>query len=126
MNNDIEAWPVPRRVMLPIVFAVSASAIMLAGGGLGIRPWFVKSFDWLDARGVGHADIDILFRHVGELAGITLLVLPPLAGALLLLHPAQPAARIAWYCSTFTVALAGWCAWLGLVVHNAHIALFER
>lgn len=82
--------------------------------------------DWLDANGVGHADIDVLFRHVGALAAVLVIASPGIAGGWLLRRPESPATHIAWFSVSSVVGLAGWVLWVGLVFHNTYIALFTH
>jgi hypothetical protein len=126
MRNDEPIMTLPRNVAFPIVLAIALISVLLAGAGLIVRPWFVSSFDFLDARGVGHADIDVLFRHTGFLAAILLVALSAI-GALLLLRRSQISVpRLAWFSTVAFSSMLLWVLWLGLVLHNTYLALFSR
>ena len=117
---------IPRSAVLPFVSAICGLALLLSAGTFIIMPWFTHSFDRLNAIGVGHADVDVIFRHVGSLATVLLMVAPATAGAWLLRRSESRFTHVAWFGVLSVLALAVWAFWVGLVVHNTYLALFTR
>jgi hypothetical protein len=126
MRNSINASEVGRGAVLPVVAAVGCLAVLLVTATMGVRPWFVRWFDWLDGRGVGHADIDVVFRHFGILAAVVFVAALLVPGVLLLRRAVCRAQAVLWYGALSAVALTGWGLWMALVFHNTCIALFTR
>jgi hypothetical protein len=126
MINNKRASAIPRGMVVPAVMTIWCLAFLLLGATFGVRPWFIHWFDWLDARGVGHADIDEMFRHFSVLASLVLGGVLLLPGAVLLCRKACRAATVLWYGGLAVIALAGWTLWVTLVFHNTYIALFTR
>lgn len=126
MKIETPVIAVPRRLVLPVVFAICSLAVLIAGSTLVVRPWFVHSFDDLDALGVGHADIDVVFRQVGAIAALLVIVAPALAGGWLLRRAEVLTARVIWFSVLSVSALVAWSLWVGLVLHNTYVALFTR
>jgi len=90
------------------------------------RPWFVARFDWLDARGVGHADIDVIFRDFGLLATGLLAGLLVIPGVGLPRRSLNSIPAVMWYSGFSAGAMTVWTLWIGLVFHITYIALFTR
>jgi hypothetical protein len=126
MKVETSTIVVPRNLVLPLVFAICLLAFLLAGTTLVVRPWFVRSFDRLDALGVGHADIDVVYRQVGAVAAVFLIAVPALTGGWLLRRAEVLTARVIWFSVLSVSALVVWALWVGLVFHNTYIALFTR
>jgi hypothetical protein len=126
MMNDGSASEMPRGMVAPVVVTVWCLALLLQAATFAVRPWFMRWFDWLDARGVGHADIDVIFRHFSLLAALALAGVLLLPGAALLCRKVSRTAAVLWYGAFAAVALTGWTLWITLVFHNTYIALFTR
>lgn len=109
-----------------MVFAVCSLALLLGGGAFVVRPWFVHSFDVLDAQGVGHADVDVLFRRAGAFLAMLFVAAPALSGAWLLRRSESRASHVAWFGVSAIVACAAWALWVGIVLHNTYLALFTQ
>jgi len=116
MKTQMLVLSIPRSAVLPFVSAICGLALLLSAGTFIIMPWFTHSFDRLNAIGVGHADVDVIFRHVGSLATVLLMVAPATSRF----------THVAWFGVLSVLALAVWAFWVGLVVHNTYLALFTR
>ena len=126
MRNSIDTSEVGRSAVMPVVAAVWCLAVLLVSATMGVRPWFVRWFDWLDGRGVGHADIDVVFPHFGVLAAALFVAALLIPGVFLLRRAVCRARAVLWYGAFSAVALTGWGLWMALVFHNTYIALFTR
>lgn len=126
MKTETPVTFIPRSIVLPVVLAFCSLTLLLSGSTLIVRPWFVHSFDWLDANGVGHADIDVLFRQTGALVAVLLIAAPGLVGGWLLRRSDARPTHVVWFGVLSLVALGVWTVWVGLVLHNTYIALFTH
>ena len=126
MTNHFITQTIPRSIALPVVFAFSLLAFLLGVVVLNVQPWFARSFDWLDSHGVGHADVDVVFRRFGSIGAALLIAAPALAGLWLLRRREARTAHVAWFSALSAIGLTGWVLWLGLVFHNTYIALFTH
>jgi hypothetical protein len=124
MKPESSVAHVPRSLVFPVVFAICALAFLLGAGTLIVRPWFIHSFDKLDAAGVGHADIDVVFRRIGGLLAMLLIAIPVLLGGWLLRRRESHRTEVAWFSALSLFVLSTWCMSVGLVLHNTYIALF--
>lgn len=126
MKTETSVSFVPRSVVLPFVLTVCSLTTLLSGATMVVRPWFIRSFDWLEAHGVGHAGIDIAFRHGGGIAAAVFVAVPAFISGWLLCRPEARFRLVAWFGSLSVLALGTWAAWIGLVMHNTYIALFTN
>src|SRR5690349_17985826 len=108
MKPESSVALVPRNLVFPVVFAICALAFLLGASTMIVRPWFIHSFDKLDGAGVGHADIDVLFRHIGGLLAALLIAIPALAGGWLLRRPESQRTEVAWFSALSLAALGTW------------------